>query len=512
MYEYNSTNSEDKPLEDLEPVHPPPRGWTWISWLAILTFVGFICWMQNRSVPAQAAVQPLQESALANTITQLRMRVAVGTLEITHWEGENFPAAELEELYTDSAGDESVGSFGQRLQRAVLANEILGADEALQHLATLEILLQQEDLQPSAEQNELRQILGRLFLDYSQEDWTAPSVPEAQRQILREKLGWSGELALAPRETPDVNARQAAVWPAWRTIITLGIGVGTLLIIGGLGLIGLLAYSVMSLSGSIRTGIGPPRDYSGIYAETFALWLFWMLAIDFLMIVITRNEAEQLAGNLIGNLCSLIVLVWPMFRGVEWNWMLSDLGLNWGRRGMFEIGFGFLAYAMTLPLLAVGVALMFLAIFTYNSLALAQVPSDFPMFLASAFTPDEAIAAHPIVQYLTHDPWMVAMVFVLAVIAAPVLEEIMFRGVLYRQLRDGSRWLPPVLSVLFSTLTNAALFAAIHPQGVFAIPPLVGLACGMTLAREWRGSLIAPITCHALNNGLVLSLALIILN
>jgi membrane protease YdiL (CAAX protease family) len=46
------------------------------------------------------------------------------------------------------------------------------------------------------------------------------------------------------------------------------------------------------------------------------------------------------------------------------------------------------------------------------------------------------------------------------------------------------------------------VFAAIHPQGWVAIPVLGSIALILAALREYRGSLIAPMTAHALNNAL----------
>jgi membrane protease YdiL (CAAX protease family) len=47
----------------------------------------------------------------------------------------------------------------------------------------------------------------------------------------------------------------------------------------------------------------------------------------------------------------------------------------------------------------------------------------------------------------------------------------------------------------------SVIFAAIHPQGWVAIPVLGGIAMMLAGLREWRGSLIASMTAHAINNG-----------
>ena len=54
----------------------------------------------------------------------------------------------------------------------------------------------------------------------------------------------------------------------------------------------------------------------------------------------------------------------------------------------------------------------------------------------------------------------------------------MFRGVLYRHLREASaswRWLP---SVIFSGTVSSFIFAIVHPQGIVAVPVLMALAYG----------------------------------
>ena len=54
------------------------------------------------------------------------------------------------------------------------------------------------------------------------------------------------------------------------------------------------------------------------------------------------------------------------------------------------------------------------------------------------------------------------------------------------------------------------VFAAIHPQGLVAIPALAAIAVGLGLMREWRGSLIAPMVMHACSNGIVVTLMVLV--
>ena len=105
---------------------------------------------------------------------------------------------------------------------------------------------------------------------------------------------------------------------------------------------------------------------------------------------------------------------------------------------------------------------------------------------------------------------MIVTIFVLGCVAAPIVEETMFRGVLYRHLRDSTGRAGLVVSILCSALGSSFLFAVIHPQGIAFAPILTGLAVGFCLAREWRGTLVPCIVAHALTNALALTLNVVL--
>ncbi len=82
----------------------------------------------------------------------------------------------------------------------------------------------------------------------------------------------------------------------------------------------------------------------------------------------------------------------------------------------------------------------------------------------------------------------------LAVVAAPICEEILFRGMLFRSL---SRALPTRTAVLWS----AAVFAVVHPPIAWVPVFLVGVMCAILVART--GFLPAAIAAHAAYNFVV---------
>lgn len=95
---------------------------------------------------------------------------------------------------------------------------------------------------------------------------------------------------------------------------------------------------------------------------------------------------------------------------------------------------------------------------------------------------------------LTDDPSLLHMLLgaVLAVIAAPIGEEIFFRGFLFGSLRGR-------LGFAAAAAISAAMFALVHGQPLLiAVMFFVGLALAWIYER--RGSLLAPIGAHAMFN------------
>lgn len=98
---------------------------------------------------------------------------------------------------------------------------------------------------------------------------------------------------------------------------------------------------------------------------------------------------------------------------------------------------------------------------------------------------------------------IVAMYF-LAVVVAPVVEEVIFRGYFYAVFK---KWAGGFASLIFT----AALFAVVH-NNVAVLPSLMILAVGLTLAYEWSGSILVPIAMHATFNGLQLAMILSVMS
>lgn len=88
-----------------------------------------------------------------------------------------------------------------------------------------------------------------------------------------------------------------------------------------------------------------------------------------------------------------------------------------------------------------------------------------------------------------------AWLWPLGVVAAPLFEEFIFRGLVFGGLRRSMRWLP-------AAAASAAIFAIVHPP--LAMLPVFGLGLCAAWVYERSGLLLAPMVVHALYNAAVI--------
>jgi membrane protease YdiL (CAAX protease family) len=398
------------------------------------------------------------------------------------------------------------GPLENRLGKVILIGELSGFQKAKAKLRELDRHLGDSKPPKDPKMLEAKQTLEDLYSAYAAGQVDAPAVDQERRQELRSTLGWFGKLALAPPGTPDAEAREEILSSA-RAICLLLLLFGFLVAIAGFaGFCGLLLFSALYAGGKLHPGLVTRGAPGGIYAETFALWMIIFIVFSGLVAQFGHPEWQLLeTGGAI--LCTLVVLAWPVLRGISWRQVREDVGLIGGRQPLLEPLLGPVGYAMSLPVLAVGVLVMLILsglqghLFA-SVLGTVQGPDDF----SPAVYP-----SHPIIPILSSaGTWGKLQVFFLACLVAPVVEETMFRGILYRHLREATRVWPFLCSFFISALIVSFVFAVIHPQGIMLVPPLMALAFGFTIMRQWRNSLISCMIAHGINNAIVLTLACVL--
>jgi membrane protease YdiL (CAAX protease family) len=347
------------------------------------------------------------------------------------------------------------GPAGQRVLDAVLLGEIQSSDVALQRLEAIDT--------PDA---------AALRAWYAQREETP------QLELFRERHPWFADLALVNDRPETDPLRQSVMQRAARTIqfaaAALIVGV-----IGFLVSIGLAITAIVLIAtGKLHYAAGRTRGPAHYYIEGFTIYFFGFIGAS-IAIELVWPDAPMALRIVPGLLAMAAGLAWPLIRGAKRNDYRHNVGMHTGRGVFTEIAAGIGGYLACMPL--VGVALMI---------------SVLIMSLSGAD------ASHPIKDEITKtSPWLLLL---LAAVYAPITEELTFRGLMLANLR--ARW-----GVIFSGLLSGLIFAAVHPQGWAAIPVLMTIGFVMALLRSWRGSIIAPITAHALNNGTVVTLMVLLM-
>lgn len=470
------------------------RAYTGLAWLVIALCVSSAVYQQNFSPPPVVDAQA--GNPVGEALLDFQGRFWVGLVD---WAG---GGDQLEEVqFKEGLKSLDAGDPWQRFRYLVLVGELEGPERALEELADLRTRLTKAGVALTGKQASVSVLLERLWSGAKEEGGRGIELEEASRLELNTALGWYGELVLSKFDrggkvgSQELRQEAGETFDAANRAFFQG-GVALLM-----GLLALAFFFWALRQRRVEFGIGGVAGFGGIYLETFAIWMALFLLLNY-GVSTFQLAGESLYPALGVFLFSLAALAWPAMRGVPWSRVKSDIGLTTGKGAVLELSFGLLGYLMALPMMMVGV-LFFLLILVVSS------PAQ-PAAAGESFAP-EVFPSHPIIEWIISGDSEFMMIVLLACVAAPIVEELMFRGLLYRYLRERSRHRGLLPSAMLSALLSSFLFAVIHPQGLAAVPVLMGLACGFCLVREWRGSLLSSIAAHGLNNYLVLSMARMVL-
>ena len=453
----------------------PRRGLvsTILCWAVIAGFVGFMFWSQSRQAR-------LASIAAANSVTapnlglDLTGRLAVAQAQLLSNDHSPQGLANQDRLNKQLLQNVNALAVSplDKLKAAVVVRELEGNAAALAELDGHKSLLGSH-----TKLVEQAAVLRSIYSSGPQ------SITAEQRDSLKTSLGWFGELAVTQGRAGSEPDRAEIMQSAKRSYLILMGAVAVLF--GGLfiGFLLLILAVVLFAMGKIRSKFQPLEPIGQpVLLETFALWGAAYLLLSFSMHR-WKSGGYVLMFEGLFLLLSFLVALWPLLRGFSWLQLRVALGWHAGAGLITEMGIGALGYIAGLPVIAVGVLL---------TLILSKVGHANP--------------THPIQMEFAGPMTMgkfFSLLFAIS-IAAPLLEETMFRGALYAHLRR--RWWPWLSAILVSIL-----FAAIHPQGWAGIPVLASIALVLATLREWRGSLVASMTAHGINNGAVLSFVLLVL-
>lgn len=477
----------------------PNRGrvWSKILWMGILLVSLGIFGMQVAGQSALTANPTPEPSGVPSMELRYAARVNFGMVKLQDSLG--LPpgaggAADLSQMLRDS----STGPI--ELLRAAIVAAAANGDQRLatrfleQATSELDNLERTLDLPSEAEAvaqreawfEELRLDLEDVRTAVSGMDGAA--LDRDTRDRLAARHGDFGKM-IPVIGAPDTSPlRQDFEDRGVRTLIAVFVMMG----IAGLAfLVGFVLF-VIALVLVIQKKVRPRLNVQGHWSHwnrTLLLEAFLLFLVSFIAVSIVAGLIEAATGHDLTMVLIWLLLLtafWPLVRGMSWRDL--HLALGWhangaGAKGVVkEACLGVVGYLAGLPIVLAFVVLSFLLI------ALTQSKPSHP-------AATEAMNA---------DFWTAVKLFVLASLWAPIVEETVFRGLLYYNMR---KWARPVLSAL----VVAFIFAIIHPQGLALVPALMGLAVVFALMREWRGSMIGPMVAHGLHNAFVISLVIFVL-
>lgn len=387
----------------------------------------------------------------------------------------------------------------ERLYLAVAAGELETPASALGYLPVPEI-----DTEPKAvEQSDADDqfwadvdAFERLYV-FARDGGTgspvdAGAIDESTAQGLRDRHGYYADVALTHTLGPG-----SAEYDALRTVGSAFWAVVLLMVFIGLAIVaGFMLFIVAIVAvatGRIRPRFVRPEPGGSVFLEVFALFVAGFLLLKIVSGLIDAFAPAEASWPIVATLAMqwalLVVPFWPLVRGMKWQRFAGTIGLHKGRGVAREIGMGVVGYLAGLPIFLGAVVL------TMVLLMIQQALSREPI----------APAENPMIELVGGaSPLLLIMFLVLATTWAPLCEELVFRGALYRHMRG---YMPAVVAAILV----GVLFGFMHNYGPLLTPPLIALGFNFALMREWRGSLIAPMTAHFLHNATSLTLVILLM-
>ncbi len=453
-------NLETPPL--LAP--PPHRGNPpLLAWLVIASCVAFLV------IRNAGASGGLAEGSNPLVKIQLKLlgRMAIGSKAVMAKAGQ--PAAAKMDGESDGLlreMDDLAASPDEKADVAIMAGEIKGPDEALTRLDKL------EHPPPSPD---LAKDLATLRSLYAN---GVGALDASAREGLVERHDFFAQVALAYGVAADEEPRKSVEESGQRVVIRAGVAglILLLILVASFGLF--ITAIVLICMGKIQRAYQPDPTANSAFLEGFAIYLAVFIAFG---LSVRFLKLEVLSWEWLALLIIPLVWHWTTRRGVYREQRKLAFGWHAGRGIPVEMAMGLAGYLACLPIEVVGMII---------SVKLIKVAHADP--------------THPIIGMFGGNIWQILAIYGLACGLAPVLEETMFRGALFHHLRRRWGW-------AVSTGLVSLIFAAIHPQGWTMIPALGSVAVVLAILREWRGSIIAPMTAHAFSNFVTVSLGLLLL-
>lgn len=409
------------------------------------------------TITAKAAVKlARQDSAAAPDEDDIEAQAAENELDLE---------SDIEEL------DALCRSRTDRVRVAIVAGELLGRTVAFDRLTALAAEVEQH--------GDLASDIRSLLQIYRKK--SGPELSDEEARSLAARHGWFGSLAVSFGKPGSDTQRRQVVGGGGEIVTVSMVYVLTTAAMGLVSIVLMIGVALSLRGAGWESSLDDAYHPASAYVELFVVFLaMFTLLLGLQSMTLWLTGPASVAGVVLAELLLWSIplcLVWLRLRGIDWSDLREDLGLTMGDGAWTEIKAGLLGYLASLPLVTLVGWLAHLVESQFSSEEQPTGYSPFESPMSGSWAP-------------------VLLGTVSAVIWAPIVEEILFRGALYRALRSRLR-------ITLSVLISAAIFGLIHPYSSAGLVSVASTGIVLALLREWRGSLIAPITAHFLHNATI---------
>lgn len=337
------------------------------------------------------------------------------------------------------------------------------------------------------------QKLWRALYDSDAPRLTQAEMLAAIEQLRTMQLGFLEDVAIADAYHKAGDPAEAKLRLRYHNAALRHLMIQGLLIFGGLlvfasGILLWIWFLIHARKGNWqRVGFDPDKTPDdtlptnigfGVLMDCFVAYLtlsrLFSVAAGFVLPSFLPAEPSRQAAVL---LTAVVYLLPTVFSLLYLNLTLRRYGYTWQVLGwesdsyLTDIRYGILGWIASVPL-TIGLGYLSQLVFR-NSADLAPNP----------VLPLTAVGTDLVSRII---------LFLMAVVAAPILEELFFRGALLTGLRSRFHW-------IYSILLSALVFAVLHPRHDWI--PIFGLGAVLGTIRTVRGSLLSSIVTHMMQNG-----------
>lgn len=479
-----------------DPGSPGARNIAWVVAIVLFCITLFMTQCQHVAPGGPAPAAEVSNPDSEQSVILTSMFIKLGRA----FEGMQPGSSEPLMQQVDAAVGAAPDRLTEQVRAAIAAAELAGADDALARLDAAEKRIHDERV--SAADPLAPEKADSLVFDISLlraiYHGNIDGLTQPERDELVAHHGRLGRIALSfgkPASDPD----RAALVEGGEVLMGILFAFGALILLLIPASLACFVIAIIRFTKpGARAAFVPPMPGGSVYIEMLAVFLIAFLLVQVAMVGVgamlgpNADEGTLTTIGLLAQWPVALAAFWPLVRGVSLREHARRLGWTRGKGVLREIFAGIFAYLAGLPLLVGAFIITIIAVLIQGA-------------IKEAAGGDPSPPANPIFEIATSGGLAPILLFLLATIWAPFTEEAIFRGALFRHLRSRR-------GLFLSAVISALFFGLIHGYAFFMLLPVITLGFTFALMREWRGSLIAPITAHALHNATIMGLVLAILS